>query len=285
MGDFRARDADRERYVDVIEAAYVDGQIGDADRELRVGRALSAETLDELDGLTRDLQNRPAPLAVQEPAPPRAPAARPAPYATVQSRSNAGKVVGALVAAVVGLVLVMSVAPTGQTESTSVSGIDYAEVPWDQLEPIDGPGFSMTPQGVRELVAAYQEQFGTREAYEVVLRTRRVTVQVPVAGARARYESWTWDGDWTRDAGAAVPAGTRGRVDLGDLSARRLVDNVRTARGAVRVEKGRFDRAVLSRDADGAAVVTIHVTNQFQETGSITTTPAGEVLGRQPFTP
>ena len=42
MGDFRAKDADRDRFVELIEAAYVDGQLGDADRDLRVGRALSA---------------------------------------------------------------------------------------------------------------------------------------------------------------------------------------------------------------------------------------------------
>ena len=46
MGGFRAKDADRDRYVDVIESAYVDGQLGDQDRELRISRALTAETLD-----------------------------------------------------------------------------------------------------------------------------------------------------------------------------------------------------------------------------------------------
>ena len=70
MGGFRASDADRERYVDVIETAYVDGQLGDQDRELRVSRALTAETLDELDLLTRDLQNQPAPVVARRTPPP-----------------------------------------------------------------------------------------------------------------------------------------------------------------------------------------------------------------------
>lgn len=56
MGDFRARDADRDRFVELIEAAYVDGQLGDPDRELRVAQALNAASLDELQALTRDLQ-------------------------------------------------------------------------------------------------------------------------------------------------------------------------------------------------------------------------------------
>ena len=59
MRGFRAKDEDRDRFVELIEAAYVDGQLNSADRELRVGRALSAETLDELETLTRDLQQPP----------------------------------------------------------------------------------------------------------------------------------------------------------------------------------------------------------------------------------
>jgi hypothetical protein len=62
------------------------------------------------------------------------------------------------------------------------------------------------------------------------------------------------------------------------------VDNVRIARGALRVERGRFGRAVLGRSGDDPAVVTIRVTNAFNETGSLTTTPVGEILSRRPFT-
>jgi hypothetical protein len=284
MGGFRAKDADRDRYVDVIEAAYVDGQLGDADRELRVARALTADTLDELDALTRDLQNRPALPVAPRPAPPVA--ASPRAHPTAQPQSSAGKVVGSVVIVVVGLVVVAGVASTGTTEDMSGSSVEYSEVPWEQLESsAEERGFVMTPRGVRELVAAYHEQFGTSEAYEVVLRPRQASVQVPVAGKRGRSERWTWDGTWTMDADAGVATEARGRVDLGDLDPGRLADNVRTARGAVRVEKGRFDRAVLSREGDGPAMVTIRVTNQFHETGSVSTTPAGVILDRQPFVP
>src|SRR5687768_2659438 len=81
MRGFRAKDEDRDRFVELIEAAYVDGQIGAEDRELRVSRALSAATLDELEALTRDLQRppghdvvrpspvAPAPSAARPPAP------------------------------------------------------------------------------------------------------------------------------------------------------------------------------------------------------------------------
>ncbi|CAB4959136.1 unannotated protein [freshwater metagenome] len=59
MRGFGVKDGERERFVALIEAAYADGQIGDADRDLRLGRARGAETRDELVTLTRD--PRPAP--------------------------------------------------------------------------------------------------------------------------------------------------------------------------------------------------------------------------------
>ncbi|HEV2798457.1 MAG TPA: DUF1707 domain-containing protein, partial [Nocardioides sp.] len=68
MKGFRAKDADRDRFVELIEAAYVDGQLGSADRDLRGGRALSAETLDELETLTRDLQLPPGHAAPASPS-------------------------------------------------------------------------------------------------------------------------------------------------------------------------------------------------------------------------
>ena len=67
MRGFRAKDADRDRFVELIEAAYVDGQLNSADRDLRVGRALSAETIDELQTLTRDLQLPPGAVTTTAP--------------------------------------------------------------------------------------------------------------------------------------------------------------------------------------------------------------------------
>ena len=120
MGGFRAKDADRDRYVDIIEAAYVDGQLGEQDRELRVSRALSAETLDELEALTRDLQ--PPEGAVVRPPEPSTPAV-----------PAAGRVVAVVFVAVVALIMLGIVAtglmafspmdgPESKTSTVEISG-------------------------------------------------------------------------------------------------------------------------------------------------------------------
>ncbi|WP_210504568.1 DUF1707 SHOCT-like domain-containing protein [Nocardioides xinjiangensis] len=286
MSGFRARDADRDRYVEVIETAFVDGQLGSEDRDLRVARALTAETLAELDALTRDLQNRPDPLLVR---PARAPAAaRPRPPAS--GDSGAGKLIGVAVSVVAGLVFVGAVSSMHDaqrewgTDPAVEWGTDHAGVPWQQVEAVEhAPGFSMTPRHLRELVAAYEEQFGTREAYAVAFFPRRVTVQVPVAGDRALSERWTWDGVWSQDADAVEADPARLRVDVGAVDAHRLVDNIAIARRALGVERGRFTHALLTRRGAEPAEIAIHVGNELDESGHLSTTPAGEILRRRPY--
>ena len=275
MGDYRARDADRDRYVDVIEAAYVDGQLGEAARELRVSRALVAETLDELDGLTRDLQNRPAPAVPRATAPS-------APRRAASGDSVAGKVIAIVGAIIVGVGVLAVFASVPSPEE--LSG-DSTTVPWEQIEAARAePGFRMTERRLRQFVTAYAAEFGTLEAYEVVLLPRRAVVHVPLRGPRQRSEHWTWDGTWSLTTGPAPVQGQPGAVDLGDLDPGRLVDNLSTAKRAVGVERGTFDRAVLARPDGGPAQVTIDVTNTFKETGSLVTTLGGDIVRRERYT-
>ncbi len=53
--DLRASDADRERVIDVLNAALADGRLTDEEHSGRVHAALTARTLGSLAGLTLDL--------------------------------------------------------------------------------------------------------------------------------------------------------------------------------------------------------------------------------------
>lgn len=61
-----AGNADRERALDVLRAAYAEGRLTDEEHAERSGRALSARTVEELQQLTADVPQGPAP----GPAPP-----------------------------------------------------------------------------------------------------------------------------------------------------------------------------------------------------------------------
>lgn len=288
MGDIRARDADRDRYVEVLEAAYVDGQLGAEDRELRVSRALQAQTLAELDMITRDLQGRPAPVPAPAPPAPARVSTAPRPRAVGGNRSMDKVGVGVVGSVLVGIALFAGVVSTTQAEDDWGVGVpeEQVAVPYEQLEAAERrPGFSMKARRVRDFVVAYEAEFGTLEAYEVRFFPRRVSAEVPVRGARPRYEGWTWDGEWTQDIDATAVVGTSGRVDLGDVDAPRLLANIDTARGALRVEQGRFTHAVLTRSAGDPVELNIYIGNEFNEFGYLSTTPAGEIVRRHPYAP
>lgn len=281
MAGFRAKDADRERYVDIIEAAYVDGQLGEQDRELRVSRALTAETLDELEGLTRDLQNRPAPAApVVGPADGSTDAVPRAARVAVGGAAVVVMLVALIVLAMVGVAFMS----TGEPEPFITSEVSGEAVPVPMEESVEAPpSFEMTAPEVRRFVRAYEREFGTLEAYDVGFYPARVGVQVPVRGTRPRFERWTWDGEWTQDTQAAAVTGLTGLVDLGSLQVRPLFANIATARTSLDVERGRLTHVILHRWRGEDPSVNIYIGNTFGESGYLRTTPSGEVVRAYPY--
>ena len=275
MDGMRARDADRDRFVELIEAAYVDGQLGDADRELRVSRALSAETLDELQTLTRDLQRPagfvPTPVAARAPARERLGSALLVAIAAVVVAGGVGMV------ALVGL----AVGPTSESSGSSGSAIVSEEaVPVD--EPAV-PSFEMTPAEVRGFLRAYEAEFGTLDVYEAGFYPARVGVKVPVRGSRPRFERWSWDGGWRQDTEAAVLRPPSPVVDLGAIDVRRLFANIAVAMKTLGVQRGELSHVLVNTWTDGRPTVNIYVSNSFGESGYLKTTMSGEVVRSLPY--
>ena len=267
MRGFGVKDAERDGFVALIEAAYADGQLGQADRDLRLDRARGAETRDELVTLTRDL--RPvagAPAAAT-------PMARVPVRGTGLGARHAGGVlvglglflvvVGGGVAGVVAL-FALAVGPTSQT---TVGG-DVAAAPATTV------GFEVTPGQLRRLVESYEERFGTTLAREVRVEPDGVTVRVPVAGTRLRSEVWFYDGSWRREAAAVRdPAAT---VDLGLLSPGGLAANVDATRSLLGT-RGRLVQALLA-DRGAGPRITIVARTPSGATARMVTTPGGEVF-------
>jgi hypothetical protein len=276
MRGFRAKDADRDRYVEVIEAAYVDGQLGDADRELRVSRALSAETLDELETLTRDLQV-PAGFvpAADRPTPPR--------------RSGSGSMVVLLVAGFVVFIVLGAVgaltlfAASDGPDSATSQGVAVAPEPVvsGRATPVPAP-FAMTAPQVRAFLRAYERKFGTLDAWEVGFHPERVGVQVPVSRARKRFERWSWDGTWRQDTQASAVIGQHALVDLGTVDVRRMFENIALARKTLDVPTGRLSHVLVNDWGQGPSV-NIYISNRFNETGYLRTAPDGEIIRSYPF--
>lgn len=266
MREFRAKDADRDRCVEVIEAAHADGQIGAEDRELRVSRAQSAETLDELNGLTRDLHLPPGHVT---PAP-----ARAAPRSRAGGALVALVVLGALVA-VLG-VGVASLVLLADGESSTSGGVVEVDEAFGAEQAV--AGFRMTAPQVRTFLRAYEAEFGTLDTYQAAFYPTRVSIEVPVGGARPRYERWSYDGTWRQDATASAVTGGERTVDLGTVDVRRMFANITAARRTLRVPNGRLTHLLVGRRLDGPPTLAIHIGNSSDESGHLTTSPAGDVI-------
>lgn len=282
VGGFRAKDADRDRFVELIEAAYVDGQLGAQDRELRVSRALSAETLDELKALTRDLQ---------VPAGAVAPDVVSATPARSRSRRATGVVVGLVlfvvlvVAGVTGVVALAMFAVSGESDSATSTGVASApaETEISGEQEVAAPTFEMSPSEVRGFLRAYEEQFGTLEVYEAGFYPSRVGVMVPVRGSRPRVERWSWTGEWRQDTEASRVTGPGGIVDLGTVDVRRMFANIDTARRTLDVDRGKLTHVLVNRWFDDQPSVNIYIGNKFNESGYLKTTPSGDVIRAYPY--
>ena len=286
MGGFRAKDADRERYVEVIETAYVDGQLGDQDRELRISRALTAETLDELDSLTRDLQNQPAPVVVRRPAPrvveqapveaPREPVQWPVP----PKKGLPVKAVWFLVVGVFGLSMTAIAAPSPDPMD-AVPGEAYeSTVPWESGA---DRSYELSESTVRALVRRYRAKFDTSDAQRVTLFTYQAQAQVPAGATRPASEVWTWDGDgWDREAGRDAEPAT-GVVDLSELDAKALFRNVVVATTGLGMTDAEVQRIELRPSADGRGRVTIHVRDGSGGKALLETTLQGSRVRDVPF--
>lgn len=273
MDGMRARDADRDRFVELIETAYVDGQLGAEDRELRVSRALSAETLDELRSLTRDLQV-PAGTVLPEVA------------SSKQSRLTVQLVafVALVVLLGVGAVSLAVTTVTGETDSATSSGV-AVEVESAQPEPeaATSAPFRMEAAQVRAFLRAYEEQFGTLEVHEAGFYPARVGVQVPVRGSRPRFERWSYDGGWRQDTEASAVPRPGPVLDLGELGVRRLFANIASARKTLQVERGELSHVLVHTRTDGQPTVTVYVANSFGESGYLSTTMSGRVIRAYPY--
>jgi len=72
-GHLRASDADRERVVDTLKAAFAQGRLTRDDLDARVGRALTSRTYAELNWAVAGLPPAPRPRPALPVLPPRAP--------------------------------------------------------------------------------------------------------------------------------------------------------------------------------------------------------------------
>ena len=271
----KARDADRDAAIEVVEGAFADGQITSADRDLRVERLLQAGTVGEVQVMVRDLQppvSRLAEMSVEERAErasrnlaPQPPAPRPP--------AVAGRKMVGVVAVVFGVFTVVGVAVPlvmlGSVDSIQSSGTDGAISGSErELE-------LLTAEGYDELVAAVEDRTGSRTVFGATIYPGYAVVDVPVDGRSKRSAGYHYDGDWRDWAGSGTADVERFELDR--------VDGATVERLVNKVEKLVDDPSasyvlVNARGREQGVCLSAYTTNEYDETAYLDARCNGRVV-------
>lgn len=226
----KAKDADRDAALEVVDAAYAGGLITQADSELRVQRLQQARTMAEILTLTRDLPS-PSAVSIAQPAPATdltGSVREATPTARLQTRpEQAGRgLVGVLVAAVLFVVLA-GVGVTGALFADEVtdSGVETGVA--DRRVLVD----LTSARGFEGFVAEVADKTGSTVVFGATVYPGYAVVEVPVGEKGRRSYGWYYDGDWRKSTGRGTTEGER--FDLADLDGRVVAATVRKAQRRV----------------------------------------------------
>jgi hypothetical protein len=300
-------DSDREQLAARINRAHDDGRIGAADRDIRLGNVRSAQSMAELDLMTRDLDQLEAvlPPATGTPATkaqtPAAPWSTFDPKAAKRSAGVAGSprrtavivllvvgiaVIGAAVAAVIGF-RSSSDDPSASPDTPAAPAPQDPGAP-DAPEP-DPPAVSvykLTQTGIQDFLATYRRKFATSRVVDLTFYTDYVIVDAPVPG-KARQSGWLFrnDSGWTTFGGVRATFPGSAVVNTNRLDIPALVRNIARARRTLNVEAPAQAYVIIRfiPRIDPVPSVDIHVANQFQESGYLATTLDGKVQRAYPY--
>lgn len=273
----KARDADRDAAIEVVEAAYADGQLSKPDSELRVERLLQARTMGEIQAITRDIRS---PETLSSAAP-----SRPTdllgstrdvmPAAQMERRPEEGSrtAVGVFVAVLIFVVLVVvgvagAVFVTGVSDSTLVTGEAQSEAALGDLT---------SASGYDDFVAALTEKTGSSVVFNATIYPGYAVVEVPVDDNSQRAYGWYYDGSWSDWTGRGTAE--EERLDLADLEGATVAATLKKV--ARRIEDPDATYVLLNPTGrDEGVCLSAYANNEYGETAYADATCDGKVVFR-----
>ncbi|HEX6148881.1 DUF1707 SHOCT-like domain-containing protein [Nocardioides sp.] len=265
----KARDADRDAAIEVVEAAFADGQISRPDYDLRVDRLLRAATIGELQMLVRDLRRSEddevteAVEQVTEDVP-----AAPA-RATPRPNLTAVKIVLAAAAAVLALGLVVPLVIVGRGESTGGGSMSAGSV-----EPVRTINLT-TAKGYNRLGKEVEAKTGSTVVFSAVVYPGYAVIEVPVDEQSQRSYGWYFDGDWDEWTGKGTA--DEERFDLDEINGRTLAALVKEARGLVEDPNTSYVIVNAAGRPDGVCM-SAYASNEYGETAYLDARCDGTVV-------
>ncbi|GAA1478208.1 hypothetical protein GCM10009623_26540 [Nocardioides aestuarii] len=275
----KAKDGDRNAAADVVRAAFAHGRISQPDHDLRLQRIDQAQTIAELQAITREL---PA-VTTAAPVPQRPTdvlgatrAATPTAYGAARPEEGRRTFVGIIVAAIIAVVL-LGVGLAGVLFVGTVGGVGSGGDSASSTQVERAVPDLTSAKGFDEFVAALRQKTGTTVVFDATVYPRYAVVEVPVDENGQRSYGWYYDGAWQKWTGKGT-AQTE-RFDLADLDGPVVASVLRKA-GKLVEEPTSTYVLVSSLGREAGTCFSAYATNDYGETAYVDATCAGKVVRR-----
>lgn len=264
----RARDLDRTEVCGLLDTAYADGQLDAEEHRARTAAATAAKTLGDLRDLVEDLQlDTPVP-ELREPS--SAPASR-------RGDSVAAAVVGLLLVGA-GFGIGRATADSTPAVVTSADGAPVAAGPG--AEPIVvGPTALHTPAGLRAFIDGVRAEFGTTEIVDLTVYPDYAVLDMPVAGAPARAQSYNYRGGFDLSGSSGSRDPDQPLTDLAALDVEKILGLLAGAGQTLNVDDPTVRYLVVGDDGSGPRVAVYATNNDTGEAGYLEAEPDGTIIG------
>ncbi|NUS91975.1 MAG: DUF1707 domain-containing protein [Nocardia sp.] len=264
----KARDSDRANAGELIDAGRRDGQLSEEEHRVLTELLGSARTLGELSDLGSDLQG-----------------SRPV-HTRPVSATRAGPFAALMVAVGLGAAFVgFAVTSPGSDPPApeAVAGPVYEAAAPVVIATPD----LLTGEGMAHFLDRYRAKFGDLTADSVDFYPEFASIDRAVPGAPNRQIDYDFRGGFAQSASVTSRRPDTVALDLGLLDPAAVAAVAADAVRATRVPEGAVSMISIevesSGDLAGRPIVRILVDNEFNESGSIYTDPAGAVLRVRAF--
>jgi hypothetical protein len=300
--DERADTSARNAAIKTVDQALKSGRIVQADHDMRVQQLESAQTMQDVDLVVRDLR-APGPAAPPTIAPvaptatgqqppagsqqwplvnygPGAGSAGVADVATAVGKG--GKAIGGIIAAIILVAVIVPIAGAVIAFFAARDSFpDFGTVgPTDDTTYLPGqaPGEDgvnvHTVDGFNEMVDALRDETDATYTFSAVLYPRYASLQVPT-GTNNRYQNFYWNGEELelQDIKGTTDAG---QVDLSVVDPNQIVRMLETVRG--RMDNPESWYVVIGDSFGAGPQISAYASNDFSESTNITETLDGTLI-------
>ncbi|WP_305093139.1 DUF1707 domain-containing protein [Prescottella sp. R16] len=265
----RARDLDRVRTCELLDAGYSDGQLDAAEYRARTEKALAARTIRQLAALVTDLQV-PEHLAAAGSA---------SGSATPEQHRLPRRVLAAIAVAAVAVYAAVLYTNREVAASDTTAAVEPAQAPPGEPEPIVIERLDpVSPAGLREFLRRYEAEFGNLRVDDVIFYPDYALATRALPDRPHREQELVFRGGFSVSGQSGSRDPDAVTVDLADLDVDRLAEVLVAGPDRVGLLSATVEHIFVRPDSTGDVLVSVLFEGRDERTGMIDTRMDGTVV-------